>query len=447
MSLFKDTYWLKSGLYSLFQNLIVLVFNFGGVYLLIRVLSKENFGAWAVFLTIVSVLEVARNGMLKSGLIKYLNSESSEAHPKIITASIALNVLISVLCVSLMLLSADYLAIEWEIEDLPRMCLYYAIPAVGLIFFSQFDFINQSNLNFKAIFWVNVVRRGVFFLLIAYCFFDSSSIKLIQLVWFQAISIFVAVFVSYITVRKYLKFTLKIDLLWLKRLFKFGVYGVGTNLGSMLYKSIDQIMLASLISTEAVAKYNISVRITNLVEVPTRAISNIVLPKSAKRAKTDGNKSAKYLYEKSVGVILAILIPAALVVLVFPEMIIQFVAGDEYMDTVSILQVTIFYTFFVPFSRQYGTILDSIGIPHFNFYFTIASAFVNLVLNYLFISNFGVIGAAYGTLLTYFISFIGMQITLKRVLNVSLIQVFLQVKYFYLDVSVMVFNKLIRRNN
>ena len=67
----------------------------------------------------------------------------------------------------------------------------------------------------------------------------------------------------------------------------------------------------------------------------------------------------------------------------------------------------------LPFSRQFGTLLDSIGKPHINLRLTIISSIINLFFSYLGIINFGVIGAAYGTLLTYITSFIIIQVYLN----------------------------------
>ncbi|MEZ4847758.1 MAG: hypothetical protein R3B93_03850 [Bacteroidia bacterium] len=57
------------------------------------------------------------------------------------------------------------------------------------------------------------------------------------------------------------------------------------------------------------AIYGTAIKITNLVEVPTQSIAAIVFPQSARRIENEGRESVKRLYEKSVGVILALIIP------------------------------------------------------------------------------------------------------------------------------------------
>jgi Na+-driven multidrug efflux pump len=89
------------------------------------------------------------------------------------------------------------------------------------------------------------------------------------------------------------------------------------------------------------------------------------------------------------------------------------------------------YGIFVPFAVQFGTVLDSTGRPKDNFIFTVASVVVNLALNFFFVSSLGTIGAAYGTLVAYFLGFIAMQMYLYRVFGVTTISSFFYMVYFY----------------
>src|SRR5690606_40764722 len=91
----------------------------------------------------------------------------------------------------------------------------------------------------------------------------------------------------------------------------------------------------------------------------------------------------------------AVLFPVLIFVLAFTEFIITLVASKGYLDTVSILQVTILYSIFTPFGRQFGTILDSIGKPKITFSIVLLNLVLNIISNYIFINAFGVIGAAY----------------------------------------------------
>ena len=250
-------------------------------------------------------------------------------------------------------------------------------------------------------------------------YFLSAEITLEKVATFQIVTASIGAIVSFIIGKKYLSFSLKIDWAWVKRLFVFGFFVFGTNLNTMLNKSIDRLMLGSLIGPAAAGIYDWAIRITNLVEVPTFSVASIVFPQSAQRSKSEGKEAVKYLYERSVGLILAIVVPFIIFVFIFADYIILFLASEKYLDSVPLLRITILFGFIIPYAVQFGTILDSMGKPVINFWFTLAGAILNVIFNFFFIKQFGVMGAAYGTMASYLIIFIGTQTVLNRLIGVK----------------------------
>ena len=101
--------------------------------------------------------------------------------------------------------------------------------------------------------------------------------------------------------------------------------------------------------------------------------------------------------------ITAVMIPIVVFFIVFADPIIRFIAGPGFQQTVPILQLTMLYGLLIPFNRFLGITLDAVGKARTNFLFVLRNAGINVVSNYFFISHFGIIGAAYGTLTTYVI--------------------------------------------
>ena len=130
-----------------------------------------------------------------------------------------------------------------------------------------------------------------------------------------------------------------------------------------------------------------ALRVNNLAEVPTTTLATILFPQSAKRNHAEGVSAAKYLYEKSVGVLLALIIPLIAFILIFANVIVNIIGSEKYAAAVPVLRLTIFYGFFMAFAIQFGTVLDSIGKPKINFLITALGACVNLCSNYFFIKR------------------------------------------------------------
>ena len=424
------SYWLKSGFFSLMDRGSVLVFGLGSYLILIRTLEKEELGAWVLFLATMGFAEVAKSGLLQNALVKYLSTSTKEEYPVITSASLFLNFVISCFSVVILVAVGGFLSNLWTIPELPTMIGIYCLTAFLNIPYYHCNFLLQSNLTFVGIFFSNFFKQGLIFIYILVFFLFGWDIQIVNLAWMQAFTYLIASLTSITFAWKFLSHARHIDFAWVKKLFHYGKFVFGTNVSGMLYKKMDVMMLGALINPVAVALYDLAVRISNMVEVPTYSVASVVFPQSARKMESGGPEAIRDLYEKSVGAILAMIIPFLLVIMIFTKPIIS-IFSNEFMDAVPLLRLTILYGLFIPFSGQFGTVLDSIGKPRINFYFVFVGFGLNILLNYLFISRFGVTGAAYGTLSTYILMFIVTQIVLHKMFAVKAYRAFYYAIGFY----------------
>ena len=213
----------------------------------------------------------------------------------------------------------------------------------------------------------------------------------------------------------------------------------------MIFNGIDQMILGIMLNPIAVALYNTVLRIINAFEVPLSSISAIVFPQSSKRSVEQGKEAVKYLYERSVGSLIGMIIPVVIGTLLFAKEIIWFIAGEKYFDAIPILQVAIFIALFMPYQRQFGVIMDSIGKVKVNFMTILITTLINIITDYLFISVYGVIGAAYGTLSALIIAFVFTQVILHKEINTNPLNTFIYAWKFYTDGMKIVISKLSKK--
>jgi O-antigen/teichoic acid export membrane protein len=416
-------YWLKSGFYALLNQLTQLIFNLGTVVILWRELDEKTCGVWVLYLTITAFIEIGRTGLLQNGLMTYLNKSDKKEHAAINTASLFLNVSLSLICVLVLLLGGRFIGYQLNAEQLPSLLAIYAATTFVLSGLYQFNFIQQANLDFKGLFWSSFIKNGCLFFYVLYLKITHNHININELAICQLIAAFPAAIVAFSFAKKYFFLSKTLDWQWVKTLFNYGKYTFGTNIATMSYKNVDKFMLGKFI-LDKVSAYDLAIKINQMAEVPSMTLAAILFPQSAKRSNTEGVASAKYLYEKSVGVILAIIMPLVVFIILFANIIITVIGSEKYAHSAPILRLTVFYGVFMAFAMQFGTILDSIGKPKLNFYITTLNALVNLGFNYFFIKNFGLLGAAYGSLIAMTIMFIVMQTILNRLLGVNWLNTF-----------------------
>lgn len=415
----KANKWIKPGLYTTFDKFSVVILGFVNFFILARVLSKGEFGIWVLFTSIISILETLREGFIKQPFIAYLASASGEDRNKIATAAFFLNAIYSGL-ISIGVLGLAYpLELFWTASPLASLLKVYAITNLVFIPFSHFEYLQQSKLDFKGIFLSHLTRSIILTLFIGYVSVSAIQINLFSLAIVSLIGNSIGAMVCISTgwqSRHILKKPTWKDSL---EMMSFGKYSFGTNLASLSIRNMDSWMLGKLLSTESVALYNPAIRVSNLVEIPTLTVANLVFPKMSEGFGSGDTNYASQLYERSVGLLMALMIPLAIFMFVFSDWIVLIVAGKNYQGAGSLLQITAFYTLFIPFGRQFGILLDAVRRPKINFYFVLGTAVLNVCLNYFFILQWGIKGAAYGTLVTYLLRFASQQLLLFKLFQIS----------------------------
>jgi len=427
----KDLYWIRAGFFSLLQSLSGVFFSIGSFYILLRILGPKEYGVWVLFMVTTTIIETVRGGLLQNALIKFLAAEEKSEHHKITAASFTISGILSLICIVLILGFGNVLANIWNAPELVKIFNTYCITFIISGILTQFNCILQANLQFRSIFISSFIMQMAFFSYVAFCFFFAVKISLINLVYIQIGTNITGALIAFLLVRNYLSISFKIYADWMKKLFNYGKYAFGTSISSILSVTVDQMMLGAILSPVQAGAYNVAVRITNLLDIPTNAVAVIVFPQSAKRMVTEGKEGIKYLYEKSVGTLIALLVPGVLFLYLFSDFVVTLIAGNIYKDTIPLLQITLLYCLFTPYGRQFGNILDSIGKTRLTFFVVLLVTSINIGLNYIFIIKMGVLGAAYATLAAHIIGLYIGQSILKKELNVSIKNTFIYAWQFY----------------
>lgn len=427
-----QSYWIRSGTLTILSRLSASLFGFLSFYLLLRMLPQIEYGIWMLFISVSTVIELIKAGFIRNPLIKF--SQEGNNHTQVFSASFTLNAGLTAIIAILLLVFAKGLSLFWNQPSLLPLFEIYIITLCLLIPLHHFDYVQQANLSFKGALFSEGTRQFTFFTCIFAYYLTDRSLALIHLAYFQAISVGLSAVVAFFFARRYLSLSFKTDFQWISKLFNYGKYTFGTGVSAMLMRNTDTWMLGRMMSPMAVAIYNPALRIANLLEIPALTLASILFPKLTKQISEEGKTSAKYLYEKSVGAILSCVLPFVIIVLIFAESITLFIAGEEYLEAAPILRITVIYCFLLPFNRQFGVTMDAIGKAKINFLFVLRDAILNLVLNYMFITHYGIIGAAYGTMTTYFIALIINQVYLQKHLQVNFLQIIYNLirSYYYL---------------
>jgi len=405
-------YWITSGMFSLLSNGSILVFAFFTFLVLVRILPQQEFGVWALYLTVTTFPEILRTGITQNALMKHLEGGKAADYRKITTASFFIHCATGVIGVALVAALAPLLSRVWNAPDLRHVLWLYGLYSAFYIPLTFFQFLSMANLDFRSQFYSTLTFNAANFVFIVALNHVQGGLQLTQIPLVQATAAIVGLSVIAFSGGKYVKFDRAIDWSWVARLFKYGKFVIASAFSSMLFNRMDLMMIGYFLNPTAVAIYNIPTRIGNYVDVPMNSLATVVFPQAAMRIKEMGLDNVRYLYERSVGIMLAMIIPASLAMIVFAEPIVIWTAGETYRAAVPLLQLFAMMSIVKPFGRQGGTILDSIGYPNYNSYILIAGLVINFALNWIFIIHYGIMGAIIATFISTVIGTATQQILL-----------------------------------
>jgi len=188
-----------------------------------------------------------------------------------------------------------------------------------------------------------------------------------------------------------------------------------------LFMKMDQVMVKHMISNQAVGYYSIAVKITEIFYFIPVIISNSLFP-----AIMNAKKKSEEQFEKRLRQLYRLMMALSLIVSVFmffiSDILVALLFGDNFLEAVPVLKWYIWSSFFVFLGLATEKWMLANGLQKYSLANKVIAASVNIILNYFLIIEFGLIGAAIATFISYSIPVIfGPLIWKKTRKNASLI--------------------------
>jgi O-antigen/teichoic acid export membrane protein len=398
---------------------------------LARILTPTEFGVWGLFTTIFATIQTARISLIRNAFIRFMNQTGKEEHRSLQASAFVVSMAISLFIAAIFVLGAPYIRNGLNAPGLDTMLRWGALSILVSTISSQCEMTLTATANFKAVSFQNLVRQASFLAIV--CFYWLSGLKLTatSLSVYHLLAIILSTFIALNNTKAILKLGFTGYKKWLPQLWQYGKYVFGTNVSAQAFRSADAFLTSAVFSPALSALYNASNRISNLVDLPSQVLADVAFTKASKI--DNSNKAAvKNMYEKTTGAIMVFSLPALLFILCFPELVLQVLAGNDFVKAAPILRITAFFGFILPFLKQYGTIMDATGYPNINFRTNLLACVLNVTFCYIGLKLFGYLGAAIGTALTYTFIFLTTQRILYKKFGVSVWQVFVNTFMFYI---------------
>jgi O-antigen/teichoic acid export membrane protein len=412
---FKNTLWLIA------ENGLGLIISFIVGIMLTNYMTKEEFGFYSYASSLVLIFSVFSNLGLSSVLVKNILNDIPKQQLlgtafiiKSIGALIAFIILISFLLLT----------------NTPSHKIILILIFASSIFFKGFDVIS-------AYFDANVLSKYSVYARIS-ALVLNNILKLFIILfklpveWVYFTFIFDAILFVSILSFFYQKQNLKIkdwsfDKEILRKLLSSSWPLMLSIVATTIYLKVDQVMITHILGNEANANYAASEKITSIFYTFPFILGTSLFPSII----NSRNKSIA-LFDKRYATLLQFLVFCGLLISIgisfLSSDIISFLFKNQYQASSAILKVHIWSSIivFVNYASTRWIVAEGL-----EFYAMINSSIglaLNILFNLIFIKEFGVIGAAYATLLSQFIACYIVPVFLKSTRKLFFTQIISTIK-------------------
>jgi O-antigen/teichoic acid export membrane protein len=409
--------WQHAGFQKYFRNMgwafsgkitsLILSFFIGA--LVARYLGPERYGVLNYALSFVTIFVFLSSFGIDNILVRDLikNKEESEV---IINTSFSIKLIGGILVIFISTLSSLIFNDFYTTLLIFLYSLHLLFGSLGVL-----DSYFQSVLKYKYGFigqFVSVIIVSIFKLFLIYNKFGTGwFILAIVLDTFFAYSI---IYFIYRKQGKRLRLNLNLNIA--KKMIADSWPFILTGAFFLIYTKIDQIMIGKMIDTASLGVYSAGVKLSEIWYFIPTIICGVLFPSIINSKNTNEN-----LYKKRIKKLFYLIIPIsffiALFEFIFAKYLILFIFGQAYLGSVIVLQVYTWAGIIVSIilvAQQYLTVENKTKLIMFS---SLIGAVANIILNIFLIPKYGILGAAFATLISY--SLIPMIIYFSKEKNVT----------------------------
>ncbi|MFB6185687.1 MAG: polysaccharide biosynthesis C-terminal domain-containing protein, partial [Halobacteriaceae archaeon] len=193
----------------------------------------------------------------------------------------------------------------------------------------------------------------------------------------------------------------------IRSLVDYGRYSAISTVGAYFYSWIDVAILTlfvavGIVGTRAdIGAYENAWRVSTVVMLFSQAIAQTIFPQFSRWNAEDSASQIESVVPKIIRASLLIVIPAFVGTLVLSKDILRVLFGPEFVSAWLALIILTADKIFQSVLVISGKVLMAMNRPDLDAYATIAAIAINLILNIVLIWQFGIVGAAVATTVSF----------------------------------------------
>ena len=172
----------------------------------------------------------------------------------------------------------------------------------------------------------------------------------------------------------------------------------------VFYSKIDQVMLKKMVDSVAVGHYAAAARVSESCYFIPSIIVGSLFP-AILNAKINSREKYLFRVQRLYDFILVFSLGIILPIVFFSEEIVSFLYGIKFALSAKVLAVHILCTFLIGIGVVRERWILSENLQYYELFIHLFGAASNVIFNFFLIGRYGVLGAAYGTLMAHVFTF------------------------------------------
>ena len=393
---------IKDARFYAVARIVPSILGFIAIVIYTRILSPEEYGLYILVITVISIVAAISFEWLNKSILRYFEeSKKNKDLSRFISTTFC--ALLSTIIISLILWYVGIYLLKNHFSNTFLIMLKLG----GLIILTQgiytfilsvqqssrkshkyttYSILNALGKLLIAIFFISLLHSG------------PKGILAGMIISSGSISIYGILNLCKKYKIKFVDFSKKL----FKKFISYGYPLIGLSLASYILSSVDRYMIKYFLNTSEVGIYSANYGLASGIIQPFLAILLIsAYPIIMETFENKGEAETSYVLNKTLSIYFIILIPIVFGITILSKNISSILLGESFQKGYIILPLIALGTFLFGLTQYFYKPFELKDKTKTLSFLVFGAVIVNVILNLFFIPMFGILGAAYATLISY----------------------------------------------
>lgn len=383
------------------SKVIPIILGIMTVSILTRVLTTEEYGLYSLIITTVSIIGSILFGWINNSYLRFYETYRENNKEGLFVSTGFWGILyLFLFIVFLFYIIQNKLFRFLNIDFIKLLEVGIWLVGVQELYKWVLTILRASRKSVKFSLYSSLY--SLFFLVLSVLFLKYSSLRVIGILYAIIISNLIFVFIEMVLFLRegFLSFSFSQKIF--NKVFNYGFPLVGVSIAGLILSVADRYMIQYYMGADAVGLYSAGYRVA---EMGIKNIFTVLMlaafPLIIKEYVSNGEESAAKLINKFMDYYFLILTPVVFGIWSLSYEIVSILLGKEFLGSYTLLPWIAFGIYALGLTQYINKPFELKEKTRSVFYIILFSCLVNIILNVFLIPNYGIIGAAYSTLISY----------------------------------------------